>query len=159
MGSKIVLGDRITMGKRVQIGSFVVIENDVWIGDGVVIENFVEIMAGTVIRANCLIRSFTRLGPRTDLGQDVIVKCSAITGPETSIAKGAFIGPQSIFFSNVESGIGGSYIGKKAFIGGGARVMPGLRIGNYAQVGASSFVNCNIPARETWVGIPARKVK
>ena len=46
-----------------------------------------------------------------------------------------------------------------AFIGIGSIVLPGVCIGPHAIVGAMSLVNRDVGARETWAGIPARKLK
>jgi acetyltransferase-like isoleucine patch superfamily enzyme len=106
-----------------------------------------------------MIRSFTRLGPFTKIGKKVTVKCSAITGPFTDIGDGAFIGPQAIFFSDLSTGRSNTIVGAGAFIGGGARVMPGLNIGNRALIGAASFVNRDVLADKRVAGSPAKEVK
>ena len=46
---------------------------------------------------------------------------------------------------------------KNSRLGANSVVMPGVTIGKNAIVGACSFVNCDIPADETWFGTPARK--
>ncbi|HQM43719.1 MAG TPA: acyltransferase [Smithellaceae bacterium] len=50
-------------------------------------------------------------------------------------------------------------IGKGAFVGEGSIIMPGVKIGECAIVGALTFVNKNVPANETVVGNPARLLK
>jgi acetyltransferase-like isoleucine patch superfamily enzyme len=45
------------------------------------------------------------------------------------------------------------------WIGRGATILPGVRIGEGAIVGANSLVNKNIPANEIWGGVPARFLK
>ena len=47
-------------------------------------------------------------------------------------------------------------VGKGATIGAGSTILPGLTIGAGAMIGAGSVVTKNIPARELWVGNPAR---
>lgn len=44
-------------------------------------------------------------------------------------------------------------------IGSHTTIMPGVTIGAYARIGAHSFVKCDIPAGETWGGVPARRLK
>lgn len=158
MGENIVIGDDVKIGHRVNFGSFVVIENGVVIEDGVKIENFVEIMEGCHIGADCTIRSFTRLGPHTKIGKNVTVKCSAITGPYTDIRDRAFIGPQAIFFSRLDNGESRTVVMEDAFVGGGARVMPGLVIGECSIVGAGSFVKGDVKPKTKVVGSPAKEV-
>lgn len=50
-------------------------------------------------------------------------------------------------------------IGNRAFIGEGSVIMPGVKIGANAIVGALTFVNKDVPANETVVGNPARFLK
>lgn len=48
------------------------------------------------------------------------------------------------------------HIGRNVWIGGGAIVLPGIRIGDGAVVGAGSIVTRDVPADTTVVGNPAR---
>ena len=34
--------------------------------------------------------------------------------------------------------------------------MPNVRIGENSTIGAYSFVNCDVPPNEMWVGVPAK---
>ena len=57
--------------------------------------------------------------------------------------------------STIDDKEGRIVIHKNAKIGANSVIMPGVRIGEGAVVGAMSFVNCDIPAGETWFGVPA----
>jgi serine O-acetyltransferase len=50
-------------------------------------------------------------------------------------------------------------IGDNVFIGAGARVLGGIRIGNDASIGANSVVMSDVPEGATVVGIPGRVIK
>ena len=47
-------------------------------------------------------------------------------------------------------------IGDDVFIGAGARVLGGIRIGDGARIGANAVVINDVPAGATAVGVPAR---
>jgi maltose O-acetyltransferase len=47
-------------------------------------------------------------------------------------------------------------IGRNVWIGGGAIILPGVRIGDDAVIGAGSVVTRDVPAGATAVGNPAR---
>jgi serine O-acetyltransferase len=47
-------------------------------------------------------------------------------------------------------------IGSGVFIGAGARVLGGIKIGDNASIGANAVVITDIPANATAVGIPAK---
>jgi putative colanic acid biosynthesis acetyltransferase WcaF len=50
-------------------------------------------------------------------------------------------------------------IGKNAFIGARAMILPGVCIGNQAIVGAMSVVSKSVPKNEVWAGNPASLLK
>jgi maltose O-acetyltransferase len=49
-------------------------------------------------------------------------------------------------------------VGERAMIGAGTVVLPGVEIGPDAQVAANSLVAEDVPAGETWAGVPAEPV-
>ena len=49
-------------------------------------------------------------------------------------------------------------IGDDVFIGAGAKILGGIRIGNHVKIGANAVVVKDIPDKATAVGIPARVV-
>ncbi|MFQ3284295.1 acyltransferase, partial [Natronomonas sp.] len=50
-------------------------------------------------------------------------------------------------------------IGERAMIGAGVVVLPGVEIGPDAQVAANSLVAEDVPAGETWAGVPAEPLE
>jgi maltose O-acetyltransferase len=61
-------------------------------------------------------------------------------------------------FLNEEYRTGEIRIGERAMIGAGTVVLPGVEIGADAKVAANSLVADDIPAGETWAGVPAEPV-
>ncbi len=49
-------------------------------------------------------------------------------------------------------------VGKRAFIGARAIILPGVTIGERSVIAAGSIVNKNVPAGEVWGGVPAKKI-
>ncbi|MCA8960991.1 MAG: hypothetical protein KDC38_10790 [Planctomycetes bacterium] len=47
-------------------------------------------------------------------------------------------------------------LGECAYVGAGAIILPGVTIGAGARIGAGAVVTRDVPAGETWVGVPAR---
>lgn len=50
-------------------------------------------------------------------------------------------------------------IGKNVWIGCHVTILPGVTIGDHAIIGAGAVVTKTVPAGETWVGVPAHRVK
>jgi len=49
-------------------------------------------------------------------------------------------------------------IGRNVWLGSHVTILPGVTIGDNAIVGAGAVVTKNIPANETWAGVPAKKI-
>jgi UDP-2-acetamido-3-amino-2,3-dideoxy-glucuronate N-acetyltransferase len=118
------------IGAEVNVCDHVFIENDVVVGDRVTIKSGVQLWDG--IR----------------LADDVFV------GPNVTFTNDAFPRskhyPESFATTVVERG---------ASIGGGAVILPGVRIGTGAMVGAGAVVTSDVPAHAVVVGNPATIVR
>lgn len=62
-------------------------------------------------------------------------------------------------FLQEEYRVGEVVVGERAMIGAGAIVLPGIRIGEGAQVAANSLVTEDVPPGETVAGVPAEPIK
>jgi acetyltransferase-like isoleucine patch superfamily enzyme len=49
-------------------------------------------------------------------------------------------------------------IGRNVWLGCHVTILPGVTIGDNSIVGAGAVVTKNIPANETWAGVPAKKI-
>lgn len=96
----------------------------------------------------------------------VEIGCGVLTGSKVLItdhAHGAFLksGPQDIATPPGERPIttkGPVIIGDNVWLGDGVCVLPNVRIGTGAIVGANAVVVTDIPAGTVWAGVPARQV-
>jgi len=50
-------------------------------------------------------------------------------------------------------------IGANVFIGIGAKIMPGVTIGDRAVIGANAVVTKDVPPNQVWAGVPARYIR
>jgi len=79
------------------------------------------------------------------------------------IGESALIGPFCLF-ENVNHRPEGPEglpitVGRGAWIGAGCILLPGAVVGDGATVGAGSVVRGEVPAGETWAGVPARPLR
>jgi maltose O-acetyltransferase len=130
-------------------------------------ECFAEVGAGAVVRPpfHCDYGFNIRLGANAFLNYN----CVILDVVEVSIGEGAQLGPAVQIYAadhprdpvrrreGLEFGRA-VRIGKHAWIGGGAIILPGVTIGDEAVVGAGSVVTRDVSAGATVVGKPARLV-
>jgi bifunctional UDP-N-acetylglucosamine pyrophosphorylase / glucosamine-1-phosphate N-acetyltransferase len=152
------------------------IEVDVEIAPGTRIMPFSVLRSGVKVGAECVIGPFahlrvgTHLDDRAQVGNFVETK-NAYLGEGAKSKHLTYLGDVEIGAkSNIGCGtITANYdgknkhktvIGEKAFIGSGAILVAPVNVGDNATVGAGAVVTANhdVPAGETVVGVPAKKI-
>jgi len=132
------------------------------IGPGTRIWAFSHVMAGAVIGADCNICDHTYIEGNVVLGDRVTVKSGVYLWEGLRIEDDVFIGPQATFTNDrfprskqpFELAI--TVVCRGASIGAGAVILPGVRIGERAMVGAGAVVTRDVPSDVVVVGNPAR---
>jgi len=102
--------------------------------------------AGAFIGALVIVQSGARIGDQ------VILNTGAIIEHDVDVLHHAHIAPGSILGGNVS-------VGEGCLIGLGARILPGTRVGAWAQIGAGSVVVEEVPPQTTVAGVPARQLR
>ena len=110
-----------------------------------IISSRAKIEAGTFLAAGSII------GPDAKVGKHSIINHHAVIDHDCSVGDFCHIAP------HVSLG-GGVKVGQGVLIGAGAIVLPGIKIAEYATVGAGSIVTNNIPSGVTVLGNPARAI-
>ena len=105
----------------------------------------------------CQYHQNLKLGRNTDIGAFTYINARYGVEIEDDVQIGSHCSVYS--WSTIDDKQGKVIIKKNARIGSHSLVMPGVTIGENAVVGAFSFVNRDIPANATAMGIPARVVK
>lgn len=137
-----------------------------FIGAGTRIWQFVVVLPGARIGANCNICSHCLIENDVIIGDDVTIKSGVQIWDGLRLKDNVFVGPNVTFTNDKNPSSGNSdfcrletWIETGASIGGGAVILPGLRIGAYSTVGAGAVVTENVPPGVTVVGNPARVIK
>jgi acetyltransferase-like isoleucine patch superfamily enzyme len=125
----------------------------VWIGDGSKIrchEGTVEIGEKTVIGQECTISAYQRVR----IGEQCVIADRAmfIDFDHGVVEVERPIRVQGIYKRDVE-------VGSNVWIGYGACVLRGVRVGDNAIVGTNSVVTRDVPANAVVAGIPARIIR
>jgi sugar O-acyltransferase (sialic acid O-acetyltransferase NeuD family) len=110
-----------------------------------IISSSAKIEVGTFLAACSII------GPDANVGKHAIVNHHAVIDHDCSIGDFCHIAPHTSLG-------GGVKVGHGVLIGAGAIVLPGLKINDYATVGAGSIVTHDIASGITVMGNPARAI-
>jgi sugar O-acyltransferase (sialic acid O-acetyltransferase NeuD family) len=108
-----------------------------------------------IIAANALIGAGTQILPgavicaEARIGRQCIVNTRASIDHETMLEDGVEIGPGATLCGLVHAGT-------NAWVCAGATVLPRIRIGADAVVGAGALVHRDVPAASCVIGVPAR---
>jgi acetyltransferase-like isoleucine patch superfamily enzyme len=138
----------------------------VHIGENTHIWQFCIVLQGAHIGANCNICAHCFIENDVRIGDNVTVKSGIYLWDGIEIKDNAFIGP-NVTFINDKYPRSKQYpekflkikIEKGASVGAGAVIMGGVTIGESAMIGAGAVVTKDIPARQLWMGNPARYVR
>jgi acetyltransferase-like isoleucine patch superfamily enzyme len=138
---------QIARRARVEFGRFV------WIGDGTKIrchEGVVEIGQKTVVGQECTISAYQRVR----IGEQCVIADRAmfIDFDHGVVEVDRPIRLQGIYKRDVE-------VGSNVWIGYGACVLRGVRVGDNSIIGTNSVVTKDVPANAVVAGIPARVIR
>jgi acetyltransferase-like isoleucine patch superfamily enzyme len=138
---------QIARNARIEFGRFV------WLGDGTKVrchEGLVEIGAKTVIGQECTISAYQRVR----IGEQCVIADRAmfIDFDHGVVEVERPIRVQGIYKRDIE-------VGSNVWIGYGACILRGVRIGDNSIVGTNSVVTKDVPANAVVAGIPARVIR
>jgi acetyltransferase-like isoleucine patch superfamily enzyme len=138
---------QIAKGAEVRLGRFV------WIGDGSKIrchEGEVEIGEKTVMGQECTISAYRRVR----IGEQCVIADRAmfIDFDHGIVEVERPIRVQGIYMRDVE-------VGNNVWIGYGACILRGVRVGDNSVIGTNSVVTKDVPANAVVGGIPARIIR
>jgi acetyltransferase-like isoleucine patch superfamily enzyme len=136
------IGRDFQTGHGVLIRENTIIGNEVSIGSGTVIEHRVKIGNGVRIHSNTFIPEFTEIKNGVWIGPNVVITNSKY--PNTPNSKKMLKGP---------------ILESMCVIGANVTILPGVKIGKGAIVGAGSVVVRDLPPGVVVVGNPARVIK
>lgn len=123
------------------------------IGDDCFVGPFVEIQAGATIGNRCKIQSHSFICSGTVIEDEVFVGHSVVfTNDRFPAATNPSGEPQTDEDWTLE----GVTVKRRAAIGSGAIILPGIEIGENALVGAGAVVTKDVPPRAVIAGNPAR---
>lgn len=135
------------------------------IGDGTRVWAFVHVLPGAVIGDDCNICDGVFVEGNVVVGNRVTVKSGVQLWNGTRLGDDVFVGPNATF-TNDRFPRSGQHLDSfpetvveaGASIGANATLLPGVRIGSGAMVGAGAVITRSVPPNAIVVGNPARIV-
>lgn len=143
----------------------------VHLGEGVVINDHCWVSFDEAAHRNKLVRDKPRVyvGDRSYIGRFATIACveEVLIGKDVLIADRVFIGDCYHGFSRTDIPIkdqnvypaGKVTIEDGAWIGIGAAILPNVRVGKNAVIGANSVVRCDVPDYHVAAGVPAKIIR
>jgi UDP-3-O-[3-hydroxymyristoyl] glucosamine N-acyltransferase len=109
-----------------------------------------------IVEDGCTIRELARVHAgclrATVIGEGSLLMAGSHVGHDVVMGKRCEVAPNAV--------VGGCCtIGDGVRIGMNASINPDTTIGDGARIGSGSVVNRDVPAGETWVGVPARRIR
>ena len=135
------------------------------VGDGTRIWAFSHVLPGARIGADCNINDHVFIENDVVIGDRVTVKSGVQLWDGVRLGDDVFVGPNATF-TNDEFPRSKHYpdefpqtvVGPGASVGANAVLLPGIKVGRRAMIGAGSVVVRDVPAHAIVVGNPARIV-
>lgn len=153
----------ITIGPDCSIGPHVILFYDVELADKVLLGDGASIREGTRVGSRSVIGRYVTVNYNTEIGNGVKVQDHSWLAGEMTIEDNVFISG-GVGTSN-DNAIGrngydadnivGPYLAEGSAVGVGANLLPGVRIGKNAIVGAGSVVAKDVPDNAVAHGVPA----
>ncbi len=138
----------VTIGENTDVWSFAVVLEGTEIGEGCAVGS------GVYIGKNCKIGNNVRCQDKVHLTEQAVVEDNVFFGPCATTMDDRH--PRAC---NPDYKREPPYFEQGCSIGAGAVILPGVRIGRNAVVGAGAVVTKDVPENTTVVGVPAKPLK
>jgi UDP-2-acetamido-3-amino-2,3-dideoxy-glucuronate N-acetyltransferase len=164
-------GELLALATRAQVHPTATVEPGAALGPGARVWHDAQVRAGAIVGAGCIIGkgAFVDVGVR--VGANCKIQNYALLYHGCTLGDGVFIGPAAILTNDLRPRAvtpdgdlkgaedwrcGEIIVEDGASIGAGAIILPGLRIGRFALVGAGAVVTRDVPPHALVLGNPAR---
>lgn len=144
IGENTIVEEYTIIGKNVTIGKNCKIHRHIFIDDGVKIGNCVKIQDNVMIPHGVILEDGVFVGPSVAFTNDLYPRS---------------INKDGTLKSNKDWTVSETIIGYGASLGANSTIICGVKIGEWAMIGAGSVVTGNIPPYSVAVGNPAKVIR
>lgn len=151
---------------NVNIHPSAIVDEGAQIGEGSRIWHFVHVCSGAKIGRNVSLGQNVFVGNRVVIGDTCKIQNNVSVYDNVTLEEGVFCGP-SMVFTNVynprslierKSEYRDTLVRKGATLGANCTIVCGIKIGEYAFVGAGAVVNKDVKPFALMVGVPAKQI-
>lgn len=135
------------------------------VGEGTRIWAFAHVLPGAKIGSGCNICDSVFIENDVVVGDNVTVKCGVQLWDGVTLEDNVFVGPNATFTNDLHprskvypDSFLRTIVESGASIGANATILPGIRIGRNAMIGAGAVVTRSVPPNAVVVGNPAKIV-
>jgi acetyltransferase-like isoleucine patch superfamily enzyme len=156
---------RVTIGSECSIGPHCVVFYDVTIGDNTLLGDGASIREKCKVGSRCILSRYvtvnydTTIGDRTKIMDNTHITGNAVIGSDVFISVMVGTTNDNLVRAGYSSHVVGPTIENGAVVGVGASLLPAVKVGMGATVGAGSVVTKNVEAQTLVAGVPARFVR
>ena len=150
----------------VSIHSSAIVDEGAQIGSGSRVWHFVHVCAGARIGQCVSLGQNVFVGNQVTIGDRCKIQNNVSVYDGVTLEEGVFCGP-SMVFTNVynprslierKSEYRPTHVGRGATLGANCTIVCGVKIGEFAFVGAGAVVHRDVPPFALMVGVPARQI-
>jgi acetyltransferase-like isoleucine patch superfamily enzyme len=149
------------------------VEEGASLGAGTRVWHHAQVRARAAIGARCIIGKGAFIDVDVTIGDDAKIQNYACVYHGVRLGRGVFVGPHAVFtndrrprattpdFTPLRDGdweVGSTTVEDGASIGANSTILPDVRIGRWAMVGAGAVVTRDVPPYALVVGTPARRI-
>jgi acetyltransferase-like isoleucine patch superfamily enzyme len=149
------------------------VESGVTLGADTKIWHHAQIRTRAAIGARCIVGKGAFVDFDVTIGDDCKLQNYACVYHGVRLGRGVFVGPHAVFtndlrpratdpaFGPIRDGdweVGSTSVGDGAAIGANSTILPNVRIGRWAMIGAGAVVTRDVGAYELVLGSPARRI-
>jgi acetyltransferase-like isoleucine patch superfamily enzyme len=146
IGASVVIYTGCKLDEKILVADLATIREEVTIGEKTIVGR------GVAIENKCSIGAFVKLETNVYITAISTVEDRVFVAPMVCTTNDNYMGRTKERFNH----FGGCTFKKGSRIGGNAVILPGVTIAEDAQIAAGAIVTKDIPANQTWAGVPAR---